>query len=251
MSQILPGVHVVSLAQGTSAPGGAMNVCLLVEGGQITVVDAGLPDSSIAILDYVAEIGLGPSAVRRIIITHHHVDHVGGLRELVEATGAEVWAHRDDAATIEGKVARPPVPPERIAAMLAAIPAEQRDVAAARARKMSEVMPVRVDLRLVGDEELNALGGVRILHSPGHTAGHLCLYLPALSLLIAGDLLRLTDGVIRESPAGFAADAAQSLASARRIAQLGFENFIGYHGGYVVSEAPRLLSDSLAYQGLA
>ena len=130
--------------------------------------------------------------------------------------------------------------------MLASLPAEQRDAAQERMRRMSEVLPAAVDLRLVGGEELSVLGGVQILHSPGHTAGHLCLYLPALSLLIAGDLLRLSeDGVIRESPAANAADADQAMASARQIATLKFEGFIGYHGGYVVSGAQGLLSDSL------
>ena len=112
-------------------------------------------------------------------------------------------------------------------------------------KQMGEVPPSRVDLRLVGDEELNVLAGVRILHSPGHTPGHLCLYLPALSLLIAGDLMRLTDGVISESPTGFAADAAQAVTSARRDVGLGFESFVGYHGGYVVSGARGLLSESI------
>ena len=129
--------------------------------------------------------------------------------------------------------------------MLAAVPVAQREAAATRMKQMGEAPPSRVDLRLVGDEELNVLAGVRLLHSPGHTPGHLCLYLPALSLLIAGDLMRLTDGVISESPTGFAADAAQALASARRVVGLGFESFVGYHGGYVVSEAPQLLGDSL------
>ena len=96
-----------------------------------------------------------------------------------------------------------------------------------------------------GDVELDVLGGVRILHSPGHTAGHLCLHLPALSLLIAGDLLRLDGGVIREAPSNFAADAGQALDSARKVVALGFERFIGYHGGFTLSGAGELLSSSL------
>ena len=180
MAEILPGVHVVQAAQRSAGPGGAMNICLLIEGGKITMVDAGLPGSSAGILAYLDEIGLAPQAIRRVIITHHHVDHVGGLPEILKLSAAEVWAHRDDAAVIEGTVPRPGIPPERVAAMLAAIPAEQRTAAAARMKQMSEVAPATVDLRLVGGEELNVLGGVQILHSPGHTAGHLCLYLPAL-----------------------------------------------------------------------
>jgi glyoxylase-like metal-dependent hydrolase (beta-lactamase superfamily II) len=246
--EILPGVHVVPLAAGVGTPGAknvSMNICLLVEDGKITMVDAGLPESSAGLLAYMAEIGLAPQAIRRVIITHHHIDHVGGLPEVLELSGAEVWAHRDDAAMIEGTVPRPGIPPERIEAMVAAIPAEQRAAATARMKQMSDVAPVAVDLRLVGGEELNVLGGVQILHTPGHTAGHLSLYLPALSLLVAGDLLRLEDGVIRESPTGFAADADQALDSARQIATLGFESFIGYHGGHVVSGARELLSESL------
>jgi glyoxylase-like metal-dependent hydrolase (beta-lactamase superfamily II) len=245
MTEILPGVHLVREAQGFQGPGSALNICLLVEGGTITMVDAGLPGCSAGVSAYLDEIGLAAQAIRRVIITHHHIDHVGGLPEIVELSGAEVWAHRDDVGVIEGTVPRVGIPPERAAAMLAALPAEQRAAAEVRVKQMSEVPPVAVDLRLVGGEELNVLGGVHILHSPGHTAGHLCLYLPALSLLIAGDLLRLEDGVIGEAPAGFAADAQQALGSARRVVALGFERFVGYHGGYTVSGAVEMLSSSL------
>ena len=141
----------MSFAQGVGGPGGTVNICLLVEDGKITMVDAGLPGSSAGLLAYLDEIGLAPQAIRRIIITHHHIDHVGGLPETLELSGAEVWAHRDDAAVIEGTVPRPGIPPERVEAMLAAIPAEQRAAAAARMKQMSGVAPVAVDLRLVGE----------------------------------------------------------------------------------------------------
>jgi glyoxylase-like metal-dependent hydrolase (beta-lactamase superfamily II) len=246
MSEILPGVRVAALQPLMGAQAGVMNVCLLIDRGGVTVVDAGLPGSAPAILDELRQAGLAPAAVRRVIITHHHIDHVGGLADLVAATGAEVWAHRDDAPTIEGTVPRPGLPPERVAAMLEAVPVEQREAAAERMRTMREVTPVPVDLRLVGGEELEMLGGVRVVHSPGHTAGHLCLFLPALALLIAGDLMRLEDGAIRESPSGYAADAALSLASVRQVAALDFTAFVGYHGGYVVAGAGALLAGSLA-----
>ena len=129
--------------------------------------------------------------------------------------------------------------------MLAALPEEQRAAAADRLEQMAHVAPVPVDLRLVGGEELNVLGGVRVVHSPGHTPGHLCLYLPASSLLIAGDLLRLVDGVIDLSPAALSADTDLSLASARRVVALGFEGFVGYHGGYTVAGAQKLLGSRL------
>jgi glyoxylase-like metal-dependent hydrolase (beta-lactamase superfamily II) len=248
MPEILPGVHVVELQGGLAGPASLMNVCLLIDGGAITMVDAGLPGSAADVVSYLEQIGRRATDIRRIVITHHHVDHVGGLAEIVRLSGAEVWAHRDDADIIEGRISRPPIPKERVEAMLAGLPPEQRQAAAARAKQMNEVEAVAVDLRLCGGEELRLLGGLQILHSPGHTAGHLCLYSSALSLLIAGDLLRLVDGVIRPSPTGFAADAELALASAKSVAALPFECFVGYHGGYVVSGGADLLEDGLRAQ---
>ena len=223
-----------------------MNICLLVEDGKITMVDAGLPGSSAGLLAYVDEIGLTPQAIRRVIITHHHVDHVGGLPEIARAQRRGGLGSQRRCRGYRGHGPPAGIPPERVEAMLAAMPAEQRAAAAARMKQMSEVPPAASTCASSASEELSVLGGVRIMHSPGHTAGHLCLYLPALSLLVAGDLLRLEDGVIRESPTGFAADADQALDSARQIAALGFESFVGYHGGYVVvSGARELLSESI------
>ena len=248
MTEIVPGVHVVADAQGAAGPGGVLNLCLLVEHGRVTMIDAGLPGSAAGVFAYLETIGLSAHAVRRVIVTHHHVDHVGGLPEVVAASGAEVWAHRDDTAVIEGHEPRAGIPPERVTAMLASLPEERRAAAADRLEQMAHIAPATVDLRLVGGEELNVLGGVRIVHSPGHTPGHLCLYLPAASLLIAGDLLRLIDGVIDLSPATMSADNDLALASARRVAALGFDGFVGYHGGFTVAGARELLSDRLASQ---
>lgn len=245
MSEFMPGVHIIEVASPSFGPVGPMNLCLLVQDGEATLVDAGLPGASAPLLAYLEEISLAPQAIRRIIITHHHIDHVGGLPEIVQLTAAEVWAHKEDAQVIDGTTPRPALPPERVETMLARVPAEHREAAAARMKQMAAVPGVPVELRLVGGEELNLLGGMKILHTPGHTAGHLALYLPALSLLLAGDLLRYEEGTIRPSPTGFAFDPDEALDSARSVARLDFEGFIGYHGGCAVSGAKELLCDSL------
>jgi glyoxylase-like metal-dependent hydrolase (beta-lactamase superfamily II) len=241
----MPGVHIIEVASPSFGPIGPMNLCLLVQGGEATLVDAGLPGASAPLLAYLEEISLAPQAIRRIIVTHHHIDHVGGLPEIVQVTGAEVWAHKEDAPVIEGITPRPALPPERVENMLARVPAEHREAAAARIKQMAAVPGVPVGLRLVGGEELNLLGGMMILHTPGHTAGHLARYLPALRLFLAGDLLRYEEGAIRPSPTGFAFDPDGALDSARSAARLDFGCFIGYHGGCAVSGAKELLCDSL------
>jgi glyoxylase-like metal-dependent hydrolase (beta-lactamase superfamily II) len=246
MAEILPGVYVIDgtgTAGGAGRPpggGGTMNVCLLVDGDRGTLIDAGLPGTGARLAEVLDAIGLTPSAVRRVIVTHHHLDHVGGLAEVVALTGAEVWAHRDDAGVIDGSVPRQTSPALRDA-MLAQLPPEEHPAALERMRQMSAVPGFPVDVRLVGGEELAVFGGVHVLHTPGHTPGHLAVHVPAFALLLAGDLLRYEDGVVRQGPAHFTVDQAQAAASVRMLARLPVDRLLGYHGGWLASGAGPLL----------
>ena len=102
---------------------------------------------------------------------------------------------------------------------------------------MHAFKPAPVDLRLVGGETLAVLGGCRIIHTPGHTPGHLSLYLPAISLLIAGDLLRYENGLVARAPEHFTADHEAYEVSVQAIAKLEFDRMLPYHGEYLGADA--------------
>jgi glyoxylase-like metal-dependent hydrolase (beta-lactamase superfamily II) len=237
MPEILPGVHVVDGVAPPGAPQQTVNVCLLVEDHGITMIDAGYKGAGRhALLDYLDRIGAGPTDVKRVIVTHHHGDHTGGLATVVAHTGAEVWAHTDDAPYIDGTMPRPAPSSEQLAQMQAGLDAEQLRAMEQRRAAMAPT-PVPVDLMLVGNEQLRVLGGLVILHTPGHTPGHLSLFLPGLSLLIAGDLLRYADGKVTGAPEHFSADPEYARASVRRVLELEFDHMLPYHGDYLAGNA--------------
>src|SRR5579859_2880364 len=80
--------------------------------------------------------------------------------------------------------------------------------------------PVRIDEPLHDGDELSVLGGMRIVHTPGHTPGHIALYFPRMALLIAGDALEYREGVLSGPAAGVTADMPQAIASLSKLAAL-------------------------------
>lgn len=133
------------------------NSYLLTE-GPITLIDAGLPGSGKAVVEYMSALGLEASRLERILITHRHPDHAGGAGALREATGARVYAHRGDVNVVDDRAAL-----------------ESRVGAGAL-----------VDIVLEGGEELD--GGIRVVHCGGHTQGSVAYYLPAATSLFLGDM---------------------------------------------------------------
>ena len=164
--RIANGVYVLPIPRGPQEPQSFLNLTLILdeENGN-TLVDAGLPDQVEAIGAAMDEAGIGVRDLRRLIFTHQDLDHVGSGAALVRQSGAQVLAHPADTPHIEGSL-RPLKPsPEML---------EQRP-------QMREVLerlePARVDERLEDGTRLDLAGGTRVIFTPGHTPGHVSLYL--------------------------------------------------------------------------
>lgn len=193
---------------------------------EFTLIDAGSPGKADRVLSALAHIGVQPLQVKRIVLTHHHWDHVGSLWELKKRTGAAVLAHPRDAEYIAGKRPRraPRQPLGRVLYALFGLLGAHT------------LQNVEVD-RFVNDGD--QIGSLTAIHTPGHTPGHLCFIRG--DYLFSGDLLFASPGAFRETPHLFTADVPTSRMSIRRVAQLEFQAILSSHyPPYVFSAAEKV-----------
>jgi glyoxylase-like metal-dependent hydrolase (beta-lactamase superfamily II) len=211
--EIVQNVHRVPGMRGA-------NVYLLA-GEAPTVVDTGMPGSAQKILDYAAGLGYAPADVARIVITHHHVDHVGSGAALQKLTSAPVAAHPDDAPYISGEQ-EPPLPSSTamrlLVRLMGLIP------------MFSHFDPLPVDLALQDGDGLDALSGGTVIHIPGHTPGSIALYFPTEGVLLSGDTIDCRRGQPGLPPRPFSVNMDQALASIRRLSELSFDVLCPGHG---------------------
>jgi N-acyl homoserine lactone hydrolase len=214
-----------SFTPGASGPGALSVTCYLIKHGQDWVLwDTGLPDSLVGMPDgmksnagvwtskktlasQLAELGLKPSDIRYLALSHSHPDHVGNLNLFPQATLVVQKAEDDWAQPFGGprfKPEQPAIKPE-------------------------------------GDRDLFGDGSVMLISTPGHSPGHQCLLvrLPKTgALLLSGDAVhtRANWDSHRVPERNF--NMAQSLASLDRMAAVLKENNAQLWIGHETAEVP-------------
>jgi glyoxylase-like metal-dependent hydrolase (beta-lactamase superfamily II) len=100
-----------------------------------------------------------------------------------------------------------------------------------------------VDRTLSEGEELPYCGGITVVYTPGHTPGHICLYIKRYKILIAGDALQVQSGVLIQAPQSTNFDTDLSIESLKKITQYDVETVICYHGGIYQDNANKRLEE--------
>ncbi len=195
MREVVDGVFALRL--------GMVNVHLVVTDDGVVLVDTGLPGQAAAIERAARKLGT-PHA---ILLTHHHPDHAGSAAALRERTGARLFAHAAEAPFLTGHF-QADEPEGRLRKFLF--------------RRLAKVEPTKID-QLVGDGA-EPLPGFTVLHTPGHTRGHLSFLLDrAGGVMFAGDAATAEKGAVE------------------RFAELDFEHAVFGHGPAVSGRAAEQL----------
>lgn len=236
------GNHVEALELSMSMGGNASTIypVLLWDDHGAVLVDTGMPGQLGAIKEAVDKAGCKFEDIHNIILTHQDIDHIGGLPEILEALGnqVEVWAHDDDVGYIQGEKPLIKLNRERMAPMFEKLPEPARS----QAMSILDNPPkAHVDHILHGGEELPFHGGIQVIHTPGHTPGHLCLYVKSEKLLIAADELRVVDGELVGPAEGATPDMPTAKRSLSKLPPYEVEKVICYHGGFYTDKVQQRL----------
>jgi ribonuclease/clavin/mitogillin len=172
-------------------------------GREVALVEPATPyeDERRAWLEWARGLESGGRSIVAILLTHHHVDHVGGAAFFARELGVPVWAHE----ATEARVSDVPI-----------------------ARRLADDEVIELD----GPERR----AYRALHTPGHAPGHLCFHDEAEGVIVAGDMVASVGTILIDPVEG---DMGEYLAQLDRLARLEANVALPAHGDPI--DAPEAL----------
>jgi glyoxylase-like metal-dependent hydrolase (beta-lactamase superfamily II) len=216
--RVIDGVHVV--------PMGMANAFLIEGDDGLTLIDAGFPGKEAVVFQVIHELRRSPDQLKYLIFTHGHPDHIGSAAAIVRETGARTYMHPFDIPVAEsGGPFRPMRPaPGLLGQVLCRLffNADER------------MERVAIDQPLSDGEILPIAGGIEVIHTPGHCAGHVALLWRPGHMLFAGDVCTNLMGL--GDPVGFES-LEQGRASQRKLASLSFDAAGFGHGKPIARNA--------------
>jgi glyoxylase-like metal-dependent hydrolase (beta-lactamase superfamily II) len=193
----------------------------IIEDNGLTLIDTGLNNNQEKIFTAIKNSGRNPNDIKRIILTHAHSDHAGSAAAIKTNLNIPVLAHQADAPLMQqGLAGRQPMhlTPGALNWLIYQLVIRRAE---------NTIEPVHVDEVVNDNDILPIAGGIQVIHTPGHSAGHIALLIKNEGVLIAGDSCSNGAGlglsiVYEDKPLGV-----QSL---QKLAALDFDTAVFGHG---------------------
>jgi len=182
---------------------------LLWDQEMAVLIDTGFPGQIKDLSAAMEKAGLSLNNLKAVILTHQDMDHIGTLPELLKECGNDikVYAHELDKPYIQG------------------------ELPLIKDAHLENPPKGKVDETLIDGQELPFCGGIRVIHTPGHTAGHISLYLKQSRTLIAGDSMYSVDGVLQGVHVPTTLDVDAARLSLKKYVDFDIAFVVCYHGG--------------------
>jgi glyoxylase-like metal-dependent hydrolase (beta-lactamase superfamily II) len=195
MEEIIPGIYWIKLPMITTDESGLSFVNAYVIRGNdgYLLVDAGwnTDESFDALKNGMAEIGADVKDITQIVVTHIHPDHYGMAGRIKKISGATLAMHHIEKDFIEPRYVSMEALLNQIDQLLAAngVPAKMiKNLSNATVGLERYVVPTQPDILLHDDETVTTgLFTFKVIWSPGHSSGHICLYEPEKKIFLSGD----------------------------------------------------------------
>jgi len=186
-------------------------VYAVVCGDGVTLIDSGFPGRGEAIMSELAAEGIMAGDVKRILLTHHDIDHIGSAAFLQEKTGCEMYIHADDLPYVTGVKKRGGL--KRLVGALM------------KPEKPKELKKIDGD----------TIGEFSVIPTPGHTKGHTAFRFR--NVLFLGDLVRSKEGKLCLSPSIMTWDKDVLTASIKTLPVAGADWLCPAHGEPIKADA--------------
>jgi len=206
-------MEIISQVHSINGINGAKSFLLVDD--TLTLIDTGYARNGERILRYIESIGENPEKLTRIIATHYHPDHISSAPEITAHTPAKILLHPADIKHIPG---------DKIVFFM-----NTRGSTKLLKRWQTPKLPVDI-CEFVNDEDIiPCLGGLQVIHTPGHSPGSISLYLLKQKVLFPGDaVVNAPRLMLAYLPAGQSHE--ECLQSLQILSELDIEACLFAHG---------------------
>ncbi|WP_194778430.1 MBL fold metallo-hydrolase [Pararhodonellum marinum] len=213
---------------------------LLRKKDKVYLIDCGYEETFGNLVGELSKIGIQVNQIHGIIISHDDIDHLGALKKFKEQNESiEIYCGSFEKDSVSGKIKS-----ERLVqaeSSLGDLTGDYRNWALGFIHALTKIKRLEVD-KTFHDGEIFE-DEIQILHTPGHTKGHISLFIPNQRILIANDALVAENGSFEIANPTFTLDLKNAIKSVEKIKALKPQKVICYHGGIVEEDVEAKLED--------